>query len=440
MFDPTSYIARPVCVHGAEGPRRRLTPAGVVVLGRIFQTADFCAGFAHFAPSAAPPRRALSSHGWPRVPERNPQGWPRTLGAPALELSVALWRNLRLVNRRGGPGFRRNDLPRYALGVALRAVILAIVIADILPAQAPLCFGFNDVAPVAFPPVISVSNGLTVHFTAPVSSSISQIDIWSAIFSSAIFLFYIFPTPALGVPPTGFPIGSYAVTAPFGGSGWLPAAASIPATLASGSTYALQIIPYGGIQCTTVFYDPLGPQQLPYQNATSFGCTSSLPSSGLLGLIVRFRGTCPLASSTSLGASCGGPPGGQASFASNSPPILGSTWFGTVTGPAGGVAHLFWSGGVNPLGVLITPSSTCLYYLDDASLQSLAVLGAEPLLSGLVGASGQLTWAIPVPLHPIYAGLVIGAQVIVLDPSGTIPLGGGQFAQVTNALQLTLGF
>jgi hypothetical protein len=95
---------------------------------------------------------------------------------------------------------------------------------------------------------------------------------------------------------------------------------------------------------------------------------------------------------------------------------------------------------VNPLGALITPSSTCLYYLDNASLQSLAVLGAEPLVSGIVGASGQLTWALPVPLNPIYAGLVIGGQVIVVDPSGTIPLGGGQLAQATNALQLTLGY
>ena len=33
MFDPTSYIARPVCVHGAAGPRRPRTLAGVVVSG-----------------------------------------------------------------------------------------------------------------------------------------------------------------------------------------------------------------------------------------------------------------------------------------------------------------------------------------------------------------------------------------------------------------------
>jgi hypothetical protein len=31
-------------------------------------------------------------------PETNPQGWPRTLGATALELSAALWGFLRIVN------------------------------------------------------------------------------------------------------------------------------------------------------------------------------------------------------------------------------------------------------------------------------------------------------------------------------------------------------
>jgi hypothetical protein len=38
----------------------------------------------------------------PRSPEANPGGSSRALGATALELSVALWRNLRLVNRRDG--------------------------------------------------------------------------------------------------------------------------------------------------------------------------------------------------------------------------------------------------------------------------------------------------------------------------------------------------
>jgi hypothetical protein len=49
-------------------------------------------------------------------PERNPQGWPRTLDATALELSAALLRNLRLVNRRGGARVRSLSLPRQRFG------------------------------------------------------------------------------------------------------------------------------------------------------------------------------------------------------------------------------------------------------------------------------------------------------------------------------------
>jgi hypothetical protein len=227
-----------------------------------------------------------------------------------------------------------------------RVVVVAILVANLLLAQASppsLCFGFNDGAPPGLPPAAAVSSaGLTVHFTAPVSSSINRLDIWSAIFFTANFQFEIFPTPALGTPPAGVAIGTYAVSSPFGAPGWLSALASAPATLTSGSTYALRITSTGTPQCWTVFYDPLGAQQLPYQSYSAPGCTPSIPSSGQLGLIIRFFGNCPLATSTSLGASC--------------------------------------------------------------------------------------------------AGLVIGAQVIIVSPSGTIPLGGGQFAQVTNALQLTLGF
>jgi hypothetical protein len=72
-----------------SGPDRRLQPAS--------------AGFRETEALTTPLRRALSVRAVALgSPEANPGGSSRCLRATALELSVALWRNLRLVNRRGG--------------------------------------------------------------------------------------------------------------------------------------------------------------------------------------------------------------------------------------------------------------------------------------------------------------------------------------------------
>jgi hypothetical protein len=110
--------------------------------------------------------------------------------------------------------------------------------------------------------------------------------------------------------------------------------------------------------------------------------------------------------------------------------------------PGGGTAHLFWSGGLNLAGSPIAPGSPCLHYLDEASLATLAAAGAEPLVSGTIPPlyPSLLSWNFTIPSSPAYAGLVIATQALVVSSTGTIPIGGGLFAQTTNVFQLTLGY
>jgi len=123
--------------------------------------------------------------------------------------------------------------------------------------------------------------------------------------------------------------------------------------------------------------------------------------------------------------------------------MLGYAWPLTVFGPYGEIAYLFWSIGVNPPGVPI-PGTACGIFLDPVSLQALFLLGAEPLASGPLTTHylGQYsaTWWFTVPANPALVGTIVGAQALIVGPSGTMPLGGATFGQVTNALVLTLGY
>jgi hypothetical protein len=134
-------------------------------------------------------------------------------------------------------------------------------------------------------------------------------------------------------------------------------------------------------------------------------------------------------------------------LSSVTPPTLGGSFTLSLSGPANETSYVFWSGGVNPGGSFIAPGvSPCVHYLDVASLTTLASQGAEPIATATIPpnpfdpAVGTVSWTFPVPPSPIYAGLVIGIQGLIVGPSGTIPIGGGVFARSTTALQLTLGY
>jgi hypothetical protein len=77
--------------------------------------------------------------------------------------------------------------------------------------------------------------------------------------------------------------------------------------------------------------------------------------------------------------------------------------------------------------------------LDAASLQSLIQQGLEPLASATVPPTG-LTFVFTIPLQPSLAGTTIGLQGLIVSPWGTIPIGGGAMADVTNLVALTLGY
>ena len=225
-----------------------------------------------------------------------------------------------------------------------------------------------------------------------------------------------------------------------------------PLPLTGGASYALQVrfLPGGpggcSPSCAYVGYDNAGIQPLPYQLAGGTICPTGLPASGQLPFGLRFRGaSCgpgPQASLTILG----NPGCASSSFAyltSTMPPVLGAPWFVTAVGPINEPAYLFWSIGVVQGGLPI-PGSQCPLYLDPVSLQALALLGAEPLASGTLSTPTagwfSTTWGFLVPASPTLAGASFGAQVLVVGPLGSIPLGGGALGRVTNALQLTLGY
>jgi hypothetical protein len=334
------------------------------------------------------------------------------------------------------------------------AVVLAAVLAIACPGQGvytsptPVCFSFNDASPPSATTATVGCSGVYVHFGAPASAAIEEIEFWSpgGGLAGVPIAILAYQTSALGVPPSTPLIGVFLGS--FGSANdWKKVVSTAPVNLTAGSTYAILIAvsPFPGpsqcANCVPLSYDAAAATLFPYHFVQNPSCPLTVPSVGTFGLRMRFRGVgCgpgPLASvGPSLGSSCGSN-GYPAYLYSSSPPVLGSTFTVSVSGPQNESAWLFWSGGVNPTGSPLAGSS-CLTYLDVASANALAALGAQPLLTGVLSgvALGYVTWNIPVPPSPAHAGLVIGLQAAVTGPSGTI-LGQGH---VSNGLKLVLGF
>jgi hypothetical protein len=329
----------------------------------------------------------------------------------------------------------------------LACALLGVAAPGQVTSLPPVCFGINENSPWAqFGPSFPVSSpgGLTVWFTAPMSTMIDIIDLpctfsWGGPGTFAD----LYAAPAIGVPPV---TPSLATFFPTDLGGWVPFKTTTPAPVTQGGTYALTLtafLPPGSpTACASVLYDPNAPVALPYQLNTAPCQPIPTPPSGTMGFIARFRGSScgpgPLASSVVVGSHCGNTFGGGNSLTAGYPGLGVAVTVSLWSTP--GVAYLFWALGTNVIGSPIVAGSPCVHYLDPASLTTLFANGLEPLAQTTVSFNQPISWTFQVPSSPAYAGAVVGLQGLVVSAAGTIPLAPGVTAWTTNALNLTLGY
>jgi hypothetical protein len=327
--------------------------------------------------------------------------------------------------------------------------VLAFILAASADAQVvsppPICFSFNDAAPLPFGlPTVAIGNALPgdlgVFFTCPVSSTIDRLDLWKATGSAWNFVLRIVETA------TGTTAGSYSTQAVFSASGWQACATTAAASLSAGTSYVLfvQAVPMGTTSCWSLPYDPAPVSPLSYQLTGPTPCPGAIAPTGQLGLIVRFRGaSCgfgPPASVQIVGATCG--VGVTLTLNSSAPPAYNTNWpLVLFTQAPSSTAYVFWAAGVYPAGLPVVPGSSCLHYLDPVSLTAFASASLEPLVSAILPPPplGLAAWTFPIP-GIAYAGATAGLQALVVTPAGTIPLGGGTFGALSNALLITIGY
>lgn len=335
-----------------------------------------------------------------------------------------------------------------------RALLLALLASGAaasgqVTSPPPVCFAFND-APAGAVSDLGVWS-LTVFLAAPVTTTITRLDIFESTPPNGWLSFQVFLTDPLTGAATGpaLTAGAQSWIPPWWAPAWKEAPLAPPLAVASGTTYAVVAtvhapIPNQGQQanaCGRIGFVPAGGTPVAYASTASPYCANpGLPASGQLALMMRFRGAAcapgPLAAVASFGSGCPAAPAGAPYLVSYTPPAFGTSF--TVglgsSSPAGTPHSIFWSIGVNPAGAPLTGG--CTLWLDPLSLQGLLAAGLEPLFTG-TGGSG--TYATTIPAAPALAGAVIGLQGLVLDPAG-IPLAPGVNGNLTNGLALTLGY
>jgi hypothetical protein len=302
-----------------------------------------------------------------------------------------------------------------------------------------------------------------IHFTAPVTMTLGGLDLvvqtGSLIYYQPIFYVTVHPTTSIGgtLGPAMQTYSSGSIPG-LGWHDWISHGLSLgqpPAALVGGQTYALSVVgaaidqslnPVANVYvCNGLTNNPAAATQLPSQ-LTPYGCATSFPATGTIGLMARFRGaSCAPGPLASMGPPLGTPCGFATPFwwLTAMPPVLGTLWWADISAgwPMAGLsAHLFWAGGVNAAGSPIAPGSSCLNYLDLNSLGALFALGAEPFASATFSSNGYVFWPAMVPASPAFVGTTIGIQALVIGPAGTIPLGSGVFGGVSNALPMTIGY
>src|SRR5436190_15259247 len=141
---------------------------------------------------------------------------------------------------------------------ASRAFILAAALATIAAGQTytsppPICFAFNDTPPPAtYSSYVyaSYSGSLLVHFTAPVTTTVERLDLWTqgGSFGSVppSLRLELMQTPSLGAPPAGAVLATFSGPAAGFSYGWTtcPLWFSGPAVVTAGATYALSFRAY----------------------------------------------------------------------------------------------------------------------------------------------------------------------------------------------------
>ena len=220
---------------------------------------------------------------------------------------------------------------------------------QLLQSPPPICFSYNDWDPPGPLPEVGVSadfNGLTAHFAAPTSSTIERIDLWWAPDASLhTVTLELRQTTSLG-GPSGDIIGSYVSWDFPHTGGWHafdPDSITPPRSFAvvAGSTYALKIrgylvgtwtgTPFSQLPyvCEGISHDPAAPTQLLYTLASTPACPATIPSSGTIGLMVRFRGAAcgpgPPASGSPIGQACGSGFGPPSVLTAYQAPVLGGS-------------------------------------------------------------------------------------------------------------------
>ncbi|HYC78420.1 MAG TPA: hypothetical protein VEI02_12405 [Planctomycetota bacterium] len=188
----------------------------------------------------------------------------------------------------------------------------------------------------------------------------------------------------------------------------------------------------------SVAYDPAGSTAIPYALVcgASFTACNFFPSSGALPVVLRWRSSAcvntALADAAYVGWTCPSAPSFWATPNLNvTAPVLGTQAFATWAVAQAGDFHLFWSIGHAASSVPLGPPACLSTFLDLASVQLLAGLGLEPLLttpSPGFFASG----AFLLPNDPALTGQKVAVQGVFTSPSSP--------AQFSRSAVLTLGY
>jgi hypothetical protein len=339
---------------------------------------------------------------------------------------------------------------------SVRPVAFALLCAA-ASAQAPPCFAFNDAVPGTVPFDVPYFGGLSATFSPTSALVANQMEI----FGGAATGHGLEMTLRLVDAATGLAFDPPLAQGTFGGpfappSGWQTAILTAAAPLNPFETYRIDLSAtpspftfpgsYPLVTFPLLLADPSAATTLlPFDFACFTTLCAGAPTTGTLGLKIRFRGgqcgVAAVAQSVPVGEPCPAD-AGATTLQCLPPPIPGgsSTLLFANAGPAGLPLFVFWSFGVDVLGTQTFGPNGCPIYLEPTSLALLSAAGFEPLAAGATNGFSMSALFVNWPADPAIAGLVLGLQGVVVDPAG-VPTGIPGFGvRTTNGLRATVGF
>lgn len=324
-------------------------------------------------------------------------------------------------------------------------------------AQPPPCFAFNETVPGTVPFDVPYFGGLSATFSPTSALVANQLEIFGGASNGHgldVVLRLVDAATGIGFEP---PLAQ----GTFGGfgappSGWQTAILTAAAPLNPFETYRIDFVAapspftfpgsYPLVTFPLLLADPSAATALqPFE----FSCFTTLcagaPTSGTLGLKLRFRGgqcgVAAVAQAVSVGEPCPSDAGAM-TLQCLPPPIPGgsSTLLFANPGAAGLPLFVFWSFGVDVFGAQSIGPNGCPIYLEPTSLALLSAAGFEPMAAGTTSGFSLSGLFVNWPADPAIAGLILGLQGVVVDPAG-VPTGIPGFAvRTTNGLRATVGF